>query len=52
MAQSLTSLLAHIVFGTKNRVAYLQDMVHFQSVLAIGILFLITLAIKNNTTKK
>jgi hypothetical protein len=35
MAQSLTSLLAHIVFGTKNRIPYLDDEINHELYLYI-----------------
>jgi putative transposase len=36
MAQSLTSLLAHIVFGTKNRIPYLDDEINHELYLYIA----------------
>ena len=36
MAQSLTSLLAHIVFSTKNRITYLDDEINHELYLYIA----------------
>jgi len=36
MAQSLTNLLAHIVFGTKNRIPYLDDEINHELYLSIA----------------
>ena len=35
MAQSLTSLLVHIVFGTKNRIPYLDDVINYELYLYV-----------------
>ena len=36
MAQSLTSLLVHIVFGTKNRIPYLDDEINHELYLYVA----------------
>jgi putative transposase len=36
MAQSLTSLLTHIVFGTKNKITYLDDEINHELYLYIA----------------